>query len=63
MSVISLNVPHFKQELPYSCAAACARMVLAYYGALFTEDELRRVLGTQPDGTPARAFLNLVSWL
>ena len=21
MSAISLNVPHFKQELPYSCAA------------------------------------------
>jgi ABC-type bacteriocin/lantibiotic exporter with double-glycine peptidase domain len=52
MSVVSLNVPHFKQEIPYSCAAACARMVLAHYGAAFTEDQLRGTLGTQPHGTP-----------
>jgi ABC-type bacteriocin/lantibiotic exporter with double-glycine peptidase domain len=61
MSVVSLNVPHFRQEFPYSCAAACARMVLAYYGTQFTEAELRRVLGTQPHGTPARAFSNLAA--
>ena len=29
-----MNVPHFRQELDYSCLPACVRMVLAYYGDL-----------------------------
>src|ERR1700722_15595029 len=61
MSVNLLNVPHYKQEFPYSCAAACARMVLAHYGCVRTEDELRYVLGTTANGTPARAFSALIS--
>ena len=36
-----LSVPHFQQELEYSCVAACARMVLAYYGDVRSEAELR----------------------
>jgi hypothetical protein len=39
MPVVSLSVPHFKQEWPSSCVAACVRMVLAHYGRLYTEDE------------------------
>jgi ABC-type bacteriocin/lantibiotic exporter with double-glycine peptidase domain len=50
----SLNVPHFKQELPYSCVAACVRMVLAHHGQQRTEAELRQLLNTRPHGTPAR---------
>ena len=46
-----LNVPHFQQELEYSCVAACARMVLAHYGDIRTEDELRLLLDTPPEGT------------
>jgi hypothetical protein len=45
-----LTVPHFQQELEYSCVAACVRMVLAHYGESRTEAELRRLLDTQPTG-------------
>jgi ABC-type bacteriocin/lantibiotic exporter with double-glycine peptidase domain len=56
-----LNAPHFKQEFNYSCMAACARTVLAYHGQHLTEAELRQLLGTRPDGTPARNVLALTS--
>src|SRR5690242_4445888 len=59
MPVVSLSVPHFKQELPSSCVAACVRMVLAYYGRTCTEAELRQLLGTGPHGTPVRALFQL----
>jgi len=59
MPVISLNVPHYKQEFPYSCIPACVRMVLAHYGRLCTEDELRQLLGTGPHGTRARDILRV----
>ncbi len=49
-----LNVPHFLQEFEYSCVAACVRMVLAHYGDVRTEAELRSLLNTQPSGTPRR---------
>lgn len=49
--MISLNVVHYKQELPYSCMAACARMVLAHHGRICTEGQLRQHLGTMPGGT------------
>jgi ABC-type bacteriocin/lantibiotic exporter with double-glycine peptidase domain len=48
-----LSVPHFQQELEYSCVAACARMVLAHHGDVRTEAELRSLLDTQPAGTRA----------
>ena len=41
-----LNVPHFHQEFDYSCVAACVRMVLAHYGDIRTEAELRLLLDT-----------------
>ena len=62
MSVVSLSVPHYKQEFPSSCVAACVRMVLAQYGQLRTEEEDRQHLGTGPHGTRARA-LSLVGSL
>jgi len=58
MSVISLNVPHYRQELPYSCVAAC---VLAHYGRTYGEEELRRILGTGEHGTRARNILLMAS--
>ncbi|HVS37386.1 MAG TPA: C39 family peptidase [Gemmataceae bacterium] len=54
-----LSVPHFRQELEYSCVAACARMVLAHYGDSRTEAELRSLLDTRPAGTPARNVMHL----
>src|SRR5262245_9891969 len=54
-----LNVPHCRQELSYSCVAACVRMVLAHHGCQRTEAELRQLLGTTPGGTPARNLLRV----
>src|SRR5438552_2894338 len=54
-----LNVPHFQQELEYSCLAACVRMVLAYYGDIRTEAELRVLLDTQSTGTRAGNVMRL----
>jgi ABC-type bacteriocin/lantibiotic exporter with double-glycine peptidase domain len=55
----SLKVPHFQQELDYSCVAACARMVLAHYGDISSEADLRSLLDTQPTGTRARNVMRL----
>ncbi|MFQ6101486.1 MAG: cysteine peptidase family C39 domain-containing protein [Anaerolineae bacterium] len=55
-----MNVPHFEQELDYSCLAACTRMVLAFFGAEHTEAELRALLKTRPGGTsPVNLMLRL----
>jgi ABC-type bacteriocin/lantibiotic exporter with double-glycine peptidase domain len=54
-----LNVPHFQQELEYSCVAACARMVLSHLGDFRTEAELRLLLDTQPTGTRAGNMMRL----
>jgi len=54
-----LNVPHFQQEFEYSCVAACARMVLAHYGDVRTEADLRTLLDTRPTGTRAGNLMRL----
>lgn len=54
-----LNVPHFQQEFEYSCVAACVRMVLAHYGDIRSEAELRLLLDTQPTGTRAGNVMRL----
>ena len=55
-----MSVPHFEQELDYSCLAACTRMVLAFFGAGHTEAELRALLKTRCGGTsPVNLMLRL----
>ncbi len=54
-----LSVPHFQQELEASCVAACVRMVLAHYGDIRTEGDLRWLLDTQPTGTRAGNTMRL----
>jgi ABC-type bacteriocin/lantibiotic exporter with double-glycine peptidase domain len=50
---MKLNVPHFRQQTPYTCLPACVRMVLAYQGQHHDELELAEVLETIPVfGTP-----------
>ena len=41
-----LNVPYFKQETAYTCGAATLRMVLAFYGKTFSEEEIGKEIGT-----------------
>src|SRR5262245_50637719 len=55
----SLNVPHYKQEFPYSCVAACVRMVLEHHGLTQSEADLRQLLDTRPKGTRVRNLLRL----
>jgi hypothetical protein len=56
----SLNVPHFQQELDYSCVAACVRMVLAHYGDVRSEArEVKEFFGSLKKGTPAPP----IAWL
>lgn len=55
-----LPVPHFKQELDYSCLPACVRMVLAFYGQEYEEARLHALLKTRPGGTsPVQVMLRL----
>ncbi len=43
-----LAVPHFQQELSYTCLPACARMLLAYHGKAYSEQELAAAFGILP---------------
>ena len=54
-----LSVPHFQQELDYSCVAACARMVLAHFGDVRAEADLCSLLDTQATGTRAGNLMRL----
>jgi ABC-type bacteriocin/lantibiotic exporter with double-glycine peptidase domain len=55
-----MHVPHFKQELDYSCLAACVRMILAFHRKDYSESDLRKLLKTRMGGTsPARLIWQL----
>jgi predicted double-glycine peptidase len=41
-----LDVPYFKQDTAYSCGAASAQMVLAYFGIRTAEERLMHTLHT-----------------
>jgi ABC-type bacteriocin/lantibiotic exporter with double-glycine peptidase domain len=56
-----LQVRHFQQELEYSCVAACVRIVLAHFGEVREEADLRSLLDTQPSGTRAGNIMWLSS--
>ncbi len=45
--------PFFPQETDYSCAVACLRMVLAFYGIERTEEELRAACDCSWEGVQA----------
>jgi len=51
MPSVSLGVPAFEQEYPYSCVPACVRMVLAFHGRVHAEADLRHLLDTDSSGT------------
>ncbi|MGH7172212.1 MAG: hypothetical protein ACRELF_10910, partial [Gemmataceae bacterium] len=55
----SLNVPYFQQELDCSRVADCVRMVLAHYGDVRSESDLRTLLDTQPTCTRAGNVIRL----
>jgi ABC-type bacteriocin/lantibiotic exporter with double-glycine peptidase domain len=47
-----LAVPHKQQETEVGCLAACAQMVLAYWGVEQSQTDLNRFLGLTSIGTP-----------
>lgn len=57
----SLNVPHYRQEFRYSCVAASIRMVLAHYGVVHSEDDLRSLLGAANTAAPMRSVRKVSS--
>lgn len=48
-----LNVPHRRQQSDGDCLAACAAMVLSYWGREIPYNSLLRLLRVQPYGAPA----------
>lgn len=57
-----LSLPHFRQSAAGYCLSACVRMVLAHLGLERSEDDISRILGAQPFGTPSFAVRRLVAW-
>jgi len=51
---MTARLPLFRQETPYSCMAACLRMVLAYLGTEVDEDTVREQSYTTLWGTSTR---------
>jgi ABC-type bacteriocin/lantibiotic exporter with double-glycine peptidase domain len=49
----SIPVPHYRQSNPGACLPACVRMVLASFGAKYSEAKLATVLGSYEFGTPS----------
>lgn len=45
---MTLSVPHYQQQTPYTCLPACVRMVLAFLGHAHTENELAEAFRTVP---------------
>lgn len=54
-----LAVPHHIQAGPSDCLAACAAMVLAYYGRSTPNGRLLHLLNIGPFGAPRRNILSL----
>lgn len=57
-----IPLPHYPQSADGLCLAACARMVLAYWGHVMDEETLAERLGIQPWGAPATAIQRLSRW-
>jgi ABC-type bacteriocin/lantibiotic exporter with double-glycine peptidase domain len=56
-----LRVPHSPQEEPAGCLAACAQMVLAYYGITKSQATLNRLFGLTAIGTPYSTITRLAA--
>ncbi|HID62188.1 MAG TPA: hypothetical protein EYP49_05535 [Anaerolineae bacterium] len=54
-----IPLPHYPQSAEGLCLAACARMVLAYWGTTTSEEELTELLGIKNWGAPASAIQRL----
>lgn len=47
---MKVELTPFQQSRPYTCVAACLRVVLAALGADYSEDDLARACNTDPSG-------------
>ncbi len=57
-----LSLPYHRQKAEGYCLAACAQMVLHYWGILTEQDELAEQMGVIPNiGVPASRIMRLAS--
>ncbi|PKO20564.1 MAG: hypothetical protein CVU38_19450, partial [Chloroflexi bacterium HGW-Chloroflexi-1] len=47
---VKVELTPFQQSQPYTCVAACLRVVLAALGVDYPEDDLARACNTAPSG-------------
>ena len=57
-----IALPHYPQSAQGFCLAACARMVLAYWGEAASEKDVVELLGIGTWGVPASAIRSLSQW-
>lgn len=57
-----ISLPHYTQSSDGLCLAACARMVLAYWGESVSEEEVVALLGIRAWGVAASAIERLSQW-
>jgi len=57
-----ISLPHHPQSAQGFCLAACARMVLAYWGEAASEKDVVELLRIGTWGVPASAIKSLSQW-
>lgn len=57
-----ISLPYYPQSAEGFCLAACARMMLAYWGTIKSEQEIAKVLALKEWGAPASAIERLAQW-
>lgn len=57
-----ISLPHHPQSTEGFCLAACARMVLAYWGKAASEEDVAELLRIGIWGVPASAIRRLSQW-
>ncbi|MCG2766967.1 MAG: cysteine peptidase family C39 domain-containing protein [Anaerolineae bacterium] len=57
-----ISLPHHPQSAEGFCLAACARMVLAYWGKAVSEKDVVELLRIGISGVPASAIRRLSQW-
>jgi ABC-type bacteriocin/lantibiotic exporter with double-glycine peptidase domain len=59
---MQLTVPHWRQQQPGECLAACAAMVLTYFGVAADYELLKQQLGIENSSVPFSRINHLRSW-
>jgi len=55
--MVIISLPQLRQTYGYDCGAKALQSVLVYYGFEVREDELMKLAGTSPTGTPIKGIV------